>query len=146
MGNWLDRAAGRGLGKLEWWASPLRLAALRRFAAEVERAGTALRELDDAALQSRAEELRRRLCRHGLAAEAVTACFALVREASARILGKRHFAVQLIGGRQLLAGGLAEMATGEGKTLTAVLPAITVALCGQPVHVVTVNDYLAGRD
>jgi preprotein translocase subunit SecA len=69
-----------------------------------------------------------------------------VREAATRTLGQRHFDVQLIGGRVLLDGMVAEMATGEGKTLTATLAACTAALAGIPVHIVTVNDYLAARD
>ncbi|NYS26012.1 prepilin peptidase [Rhodobacteraceae bacterium 2376] len=77
---------------------------------------------------------------------AVGSAFALVREASARVTGMRHFPVQLMGGYALLTGHVAEMATGEGKTLTATLAAATAALAGLPVHVVTVNDYLAARD
>ncbi len=72
--------------------------------------------------------------------------FALVREAAAATLGKRHFDVQVMGGWIMLNGMIAEMDTGEGKTLTATLPACTAALAGMPVHVVTVNDYLAKRD
>ncbi|MGA7986636.1 MAG: preprotein translocase subunit SecA, partial [Burkholderiales bacterium] len=74
------------------------------------------------------------------------ACFALVREAARRNVGQRHFDVQLIGGWAMLNGMLAEMETGEGKTLTATLTAATAALAGRAVHVVTVNDYLAERD
>ena len=72
--------------------------------------------------------------------------FAAAREASARVLGLRHFDVQLIGGIILHEGKIAEMKTGEGKTLVAILPAYLNALCGYGVHVVTVNDYLAKRD
>src|SRR3989344_4584833 len=78
----------------------------------------------------------------GLAPEA----FAAVREASRRTLGQRHFDVQLIGGMVLHQGGIAEMRTGEGKTLVATLPAYLNALTGKGVHVVTVNDYLSRRD
>jgi preprotein translocase subunit SecA len=77
---------------------------------------------------------------------AVSECFALVREVCSRQLGLRHYPVQLMGGYAMLCGTLAEMQTGEGKTLTAVLPAVTVALAGAPVHVITVNAYLARRD
>jgi len=73
-------------------------------------------------------------------------CFAIIREMSKRILGLRHYDVQLIGGWVLLNGKIAEMETGEGKTLTATLPACVMALLGIPVHVITVNDYLAKRD
>ena len=72
--------------------------------------------------------------------------FALVREASRRILGMRHYDVQLLGGMVLHQGKIAEMKTGEGKTLVATLPVVLNALSGKGVHVVTVNDYLARRD
>src|SRR5437899_2972413 len=72
--------------------------------------------------------------------------FATVREASRRILGKRHFDVQLVGGAALHWGQIAEMRTGEGKTLVATLPAYLNALTGEGVHIITVNDYLAQRD
>ena len=72
--------------------------------------------------------------------------FAVVREASKRVLGMRHFDVQLIGGMVLHEGQIAEMKTGEGKTLVATLPSYLNALTGRGVHVVTVNDYLARRD
>ncbi len=72
--------------------------------------------------------------------------FAVCREASRRVLGMRHFDVQLIGGMVLHEGKIAEMRTGEGKTLVATLPVYLNALAGKGVHVVTVNDYLAGRD
>jgi preprotein translocase subunit SecA len=101
----------------------------------------------DAELRARVATLRPHLKRAGfddlaLAAEA----FALVRETSSRVLGMRHFDVQLIGGWAMLRGMIAEMDTGEGKTLTATLAAATAALAGKAVHVVTVNDYLAERD
>src|SRR2546425_9062792 len=73
-------------------------------------------------------------------------CFALTREASVRALGMRHFDVQLVGGMALHRGTIAEMKTGEGKTLVATLPCVLNALGGKGVHVVTVNDYLARRD
>src|SRR6266481_1028686 len=78
--------------------------------------------------------------------EATPEVFAAVREASKRTLGQRHFDMQLIGGMVLHQGRIAEMKTGEGKTLVATLPAVLNALCGRGVHVVTVNDYLARRD
>jgi len=91
-------------------------------------------------------ELRVRLRREGLTEELVGVAFAHVRATAERVLGKRHFDVQLIGGWALLQGMVAEMETGEGKTLTATLAAATAALAGHAVHVITVNDYLAGRD
>ena len=103
--------------------------------------------LSNAELRARAAALRSRLKLQGysdpvLAGEA----FALVREAASRTIDQRHFDVQLVGGWALLNGMIAEMETGEGKTLTATLAAATAALSGRAVHVITVNDYLAERD
>ncbi len=103
-------------------------------------------KLADQEFPSAALGLRAKLRQHDFPAPAVAQTFALVREAAARTLGQRHFDVQLIGGRILLDGMVAEMQTGEGKTLTATLAACTAALAGMPVHVVTVNDYLTKRD
>src|SRR5205807_397822 len=86
------------------------------------------------------------LLQNGFADNVVAHSFALVREAARRSVGQRPFDVQLLGGRVLLHSLVAEMDTGEGKTLTATLPACTTALAGIPVHIVTVNDYLAARD
>jgi preprotein translocase subunit SecA len=84
--------------------------------------------------------------REGFERDVVARSFAIVRETATRTLGQRHYDVQLIGGLILLRGMVAEMDTGEGKTLTATLAAATAALAGIPVHVITVNDYLAARD
>lgn len=120
---------------------------LARIVAATDAAGAGLTSLEDRALLARAEELRTLLRRSGLGdLHRVGACFALVREAAARSIGQRHFAVQLIGGWAMLRGMLAEMETGEGKTLAATLAASTAALAGRAVHVITVNDYLAERD
>ncbi|MCC6531965.1 MAG: prepilin peptidase [Burkholderiales bacterium] len=105
-----------------------------------------LARASDDDLRAAARDLRRRLRREGFRSDAVGRAFALVREVAARVIGQRHFDVQLAGGWGLLQGRLVEMATGEGKTLTATLPAATAALAGVPVHVITVNDYLATRD
>jgi preprotein translocase subunit SecA len=102
--------------------------------------------LDDADLAARAHAMRALLRRKGFDQEIVGECFAIVREAATRTLGQRHYAEQLIAGWGLLQGKLVEMATGEGKTIAATLPACIVALAGYPVHVITVNDYLAQRD
>ncbi|HWP61361.1 MAG TPA: preprotein translocase subunit SecA, partial [Candidatus Paceibacterota bacterium] len=106
----------------------------------------ATKALSDDALRAKTAEFKARLATgeslHDLAPEA----FAAVREASRRTLGQRHFDVQLIGGMILHQGGIAEMRTGEGKTLVATLPAYLNALTGKGVHVVTVNDYLSRRD
>jgi preprotein translocase subunit SecA len=90
--------------------------------------------------------MRAQLRRNGFVPELVGRCFALVREAAARAIGQRHYDVQLMAGWALLQGKLVEMETGEGKTIAATLPASTVAMAGYPVHVITVNDYLAQRD
>jgi preprotein translocase subunit SecA len=105
-----------------------------------------LTRLDDAALRARTETFRERV-RNGESLDALLPeAFATVREASRRVLGMRHFDVQLLGGIALHNGKIAEMRTGEGKTLVATLPAYLNALSGSGVHVVTVNDYLANRD
>jgi len=106
-----------------------------------------LGSLSNAELRSRAAALRARLKRHGYTDPALAGeAFALVRESASRTIGLRHFDVQLVGGWALLNGMIAEMETGEGKTLTATLAAATAALSGRAVHVITVNDYLAERD
>jgi preprotein translocase subunit SecA len=102
--------------------------------------------LSDAELLEAAQAMRPRLLREGFTPQHLARCFALVRAAATRTLGMTHFPVQIMGGWVMLQGMLAEMATGEGKTLTATLPAATVAMAGLPVHVITVNDYLAKRD
>ena len=105
-----------------------------------------MRALGEAGLQDQALALRLALRRQGLQPALVGQSFALVREAAGRSLGKRHYPTQLMAGWGLVRGELVEMATGEGKTLSATLAAATMALAGQPVHVITVNDYLAQRD
>ncbi|MBE3581813.1 MAG: preprotein translocase subunit SecA [Thermoanaerobacteraceae bacterium] len=102
--------------------------------------------LSDAELQAKTGEFRRRLDRGATLDELLPEAFAVVREASKRVLGLRHFDVQLMGGIVLHQGRIAEMKTGEGKTLVATLPAYLNALAGRGVHIVTVNDYLARRD
>jgi preprotein translocase subunit SecA len=102
--------------------------------------------LEDAELRSEADALRERAKNGEPLDDLLPEAFALVREASRRTLGQRHFDVQLIGGMVLHSGSIAEMKTGEGKTLTATLPVFLNTLAGDAVHVVTVNDYLARRD
>src|SRR5688500_5002400 len=102
--------------------------------------------LDDEELRSEASELRQRASNGEPLADLLPESFALTREAARRTLGQRHFDVQLIGGMVLHDGAIAEMRTGEGKTLTATLPVVLNALAGEAVHLVTVNDYLARRD
>ncbi len=117
-----------------------------RLVAAVNALESELRQATDGDLKTEANELRVALRRTDLDFALVARCFAVVREASRRELGMRHHDVQVRGGHALLHGAVVEMATGEGKTLTATLAAATVALSGRPVHVVTVNDYLAERD
>ena len=126
--RWLDR---RGVG---------------RFVAAVNALEAGLMTVTEKELQAEAAELRAALLCDGFEDALVARCFALVREQSRRELGLRHHDVQIRGGLALLNGAVVEMMTGEGKTLTATLAVATAALSGQPVHVVTVNDYLAERD
>ena len=105
-----------------------------------------IQRLDDAGLAAKTDELRKRVADGEELDELLPEAFAVCREAARRRLGMRHFDVQLIGGMVLHSGTIAEMATGEGKTLVATLPAYLNALSGRGVHIVTVNDYLAKRD
>src|SRR5918996_1101853 len=103
--------------------------------------------LEDSELRAHADELRRRAREDGESLDdLLPEAFAVCREAGRRTLGQRHFDVQLIGGMVLHDGSIAEMKTGEGKTLTATLAVFLNSLAGDPVHLVTVNDYLARRD
>ncbi|MEK7323363.1 MAG: preprotein translocase subunit SecA [Pseudomonadota bacterium] len=106
----------------------------------------ALGKLSDDELRAKTEEFRRRLAEGATLDSLLPEAFAVTREAGRRALGMRHFDVQLIGGMVLHQGKIAEMRTGEGKTLVATLPVYLNALAGNGVHVVTVNDYLARRD
>jgi preprotein translocase subunit SecA len=105
-----------------------------------------LRELSDEQLRVRTDDFRARLAAGTPLDALLPEAFAVVREAARRTLGMRHFDVQLIGGMALHQGKIAEMRTGEGKTLMSTLPAYLNALTGQGVHVITVNEYLAQRD
>jgi preprotein translocase subunit SecA len=120
--------------------------ARRRFLAAVAVCEPAHVAASDEALLEHFQALSATLRSDGLVPTAVADIFALVREASRRTLGKRHHDVQVLGGWMILGGMIAEMQTGEGKSLTATLPAIVAAAAGSSVHVVTVNDYLAARD
>ncbi|MDB9788825.1 DEAD/DEAH box helicase, partial [Candidatus Thioglobus sp.] len=105
-----------------------------------------MRSMSDDELVSMTSELKERLSNKESEESILAESFAVVREASQRVLGLRHYDVQLIGGMVLNEGSIAEMGTGEGKTLVATLPAYLNALAGKGVHIVTVNDYLAKRD
>jgi preprotein translocase subunit SecA len=106
----------------------------------------AIQALSDEALRAKTEEFRKRLSEGATLVDLLPEAFACVREAARRTLSMRHFDVQLIGGIALHEGKIAEMRTGEGKTLVATLPAYLNALAGKGVHIVTVNEYLAQRD
>lgn len=101
--------------------------------------------LSDDDLKAKTDAFKARLAQGETLEQLLPEAFATVREASKRVLGMRHFDVQLLGGMVLTNRCIAEMRTGEGKTLTATLPCYLNALTGKGVHVVTVNDYLAGR-
>ena len=122
------------------------LKAYRRVAQQVNALEAQFEQLDDAALQAKTAEFRQRVGAGETLEALLPEAFAVVREGCKRTLKMRHFDVQLIGGMTLHNGKIAEMRTGEGKTLMATLPVYLNALTGQGVHVVTVNDYLAQRD
>src|ERR687896_352943 len=134
----LDRALRLGEGKQ-----------FKQYAKRVDRINSwepELELLDDDELRAQADSLRERARNGEPLDELLPETFAVVRETSRRTMGMRHFDVQLVGGMVLHAGSIAEMKTGEGKTLTATLPIVLNALAGRGVHLVTVNDSLARRD
>ena len=118
----------------------------RRMVEQINGLEAALEQLSDAQLQAKTQEFRERVAQGTTLDDLLPEAFAVVREASKRVMKMRHFDVQLMGGIALHQGKIAEMRTGEGKTLTATLPVYLNALSGKGVHVVTVNDYLANRD
>ena len=118
----------------------------RKVVAKVAAFEPSLKALDDAALAAKTAEFKSRLAAGESLDDIAPEAFAVVREASVRVMKMRHFDAQLMGGLALHQGKIAEMGTGEGKTLTATLPVYLNALTGKGVHVVTVNDYLAQRD
>ncbi|PWI32123.1 preprotein translocase subunit SecA [Vibrio albus] len=119
---------------------------LRKIVKEINNYEPDFEALSDEQLQAKTVEFRERLEKGEELDQLLPEAFATVREASKRVFGMRHFDVQLIGGMVLNGAKIAEMRTGEGKTLTATLPAYLNALAGKGVHIVTVNDYLAKRD
>src|ERR687898_3481045 len=119
---------------------------LRPGVAEIGALEPQIQALTDEQLRDKTVEFRKRIADGATADELLVEAFAVVREAGRRVLHMRHFDVQLMGGMVLHSGKIAEMKTGEGKTLVATLPAYLNALEGKGVHVVTVNDYLARRD
>lgn len=119
---------------------------MRKVVELINRMEPEVEKLTDAELRAKTDEFRERLAKGAVLETLIPEAFAVVREASKRVFGMRHFDVQLLGGMVLNERCIAEMRTGEGKTLTATLPAYLNALSGRGVHVVTVNDYLAQRD
>lgn len=131
----LDRVLRAGDGK--------RVKALQSLVPEINALGPAMEALSDEALKAKTTEFRARLADGETLDDILVEAFAVVREASFRVIGQRHFDVQLMGGAALHFGWVAEMKTGEGKTLVSTLPAYLNGLSGDGVHVITVNDYLA---
>src|SRR5438552_4555711 len=119
---------------------------LRPLVAQINALEPSVQPLSDDALRAKTVEFKQRFAKGETLDQLLPEAFAVVREVGRRVLNMRHFDVQLIGGAVLHAGKIAEMKTGEGKTLVATLPAYLNALEGKGVHVVTVNDYLARRD
>ena len=119
---------------------------LDKMALEVEKLEPKYQKMSDAELKSQTAVLKERLAKGETLEDIMFDAFAALREASWRVLGMKHFHVQIIGGICLFQGRIAEMKTGEGKTLVATLPSYLEALSGRGVHIVTVNDYLARRD
>jgi preprotein translocase subunit SecA len=138
MSSILDRIMRAGEGKI--------LRQLTKIAAEVNTFEAAIVPLSDEELRAKTQEFKTRLTQGEDLDDLLPEAFAVVREAAKRTLGQRHYDVQLMGGAAMHMGNIAEMKTGEGKTLVATLPSYLNALAGKGVHVVTTNDYLAERD
>ena len=113
---------------------------------KIEAMGSAMEKLSDEELRAKTDEFKKRLSEGETLDDLLVEAYAVVREAATRVLGMRHYRVQLIGGVILHQGRIAEMKTGEGKTLVSTLAGYLNAIAGKGVHVVTVNDYLANRD
>jgi preprotein translocase subunit SecA len=151
LGSYPERSAEGAARRRALDSSLIRLRPLQqrrqgRFVDAVEAQGGALAKLSDADFQARVRALRAQLHSSGFDEKIMAQALAVVREASRRTLGKAHFSTQILAARLMLSGRLAEMATGEGKTLAAGLVAGAAALSGIPVHVITANDYLVARD
>lgn len=135
-----------GLSKLLRAGEGRTVKRLKKIAEDVLALEDDYRDLTDEELKAKTEEFKRRLADGEELDDILLEAFAVAREASWRVLGQKHYLVQVMGGAALHFGNVAEMKTGEGKTLTCVLPAYLNALSGKGVHIVTVNDYLAKRD
>ena len=142
--NWLEQFAHRLNGQLTKLFNGRR--AIKQLVAEIEASSGDFTDLDDVELHQHVAALRLDLHAEGLNPQLLISSFAIIRELSKRTIGMYHYGSQLTGGLVMLQGKVAEMETGEGKTLTATLTAATVALAGIPVHVISVNDYLTARD
>src|SRR5256885_4209329 len=137
---------GNILAKVIGTANEREIKRVRPRVAEINAFEPQIQPLTDEQLRGKTAEFRARVANGETIDELLPEAFAVVREAGHRVLNMRHFDVQLIGGMVLHSGKIAEMKTGEGKTLVATLPVYLNALSGRGVHVVTVNDYLAKRD
>ena len=136
MASIIDKLLRAGEGRV--------LARLRNYPSAVNALEESFQALSDEELRNETQVLRERYAAGESLDDLLPEAFAAVREAAVRTLGMRHFDVQIMGGAALHLGNIAEMKTGEGKTLVATLPAYLNAIAGRGVHVVTVNDYLAG--
>ena len=134
------------MGFLENFFSGREIEKLRKRAQEINSLESSISTLTDSQLREKTQEFKKRLAEGQTLDDILNEAFAVCREASQRVLNMRHFDVQLMGGIVLHQGRIAEMKTGEGKTLVATLPVYLNALEGKGVHVITVNDYLAKRD
>ena len=135
-----------GLSKVLRMGEGRKIKRLQKIAEEVLALEPEMADLTDEELKAQTDEFKERIVDGETVDDLLYEAFAVAREASYRVLGQKHYLVQVMGGAALHFGGVAEMRTGEGKTLTCVLPAYLNALEGKGVHVVTVNDYLAKRD
>jgi preprotein translocase subunit SecA len=134
----LDRILRAGEGK--------KLRALTALPGDINALESQMQALSDDGLRGKTAEYRQRIANGESLDDLLVEAFATVREASRRVIGQRHYDVQLMGGAALHFGWIAEMKTGEGKTLVSTLPAYLNGLTGKGMHIVTVNDYLVRRD
>jgi preprotein translocase subunit SecA len=146
LANKGKKMIGKVLTKVFGSSNDRYLKSLRPTIARINELEPTIQQLDDVALAAKTVEFRERLEKGEELDAMLPEAFAVVREAGHRVLGERHYDVQLVGGIVLHQGKIAEMKTGEGKTLTSTLAVYLNALTGNGVHIVTVNDYLAGRD
>lgn len=137
---------GKALTKVFGSKNDRMIKEMRKVVGQINKMEPEIEQLDDDQLAAKTVEFKERIAKGESPDDLLVEAFAVVREAGRRVLGERHYDVQLIGGITLHRGMIAEMKTGEGKTLTSTLPVYLNALSGKGVHIVTVNDYLASRD